>query len=55
MPVAIEGSVEGDVNGANLCTTGTAKRMFEVLGLADFYIPLSSPEAFKKFLEAAKM
>ena len=55
MPVAIEGSVEGDVNGANLCTTGTAKRMFEVLGLADFYIPLYSPDAFKKFLKAAKM
>lgn len=55
MPVAIKGIKESDTNGTNLCSTGTVKRMFTVLGLEDFYIPLYSPEAFKKFLKAAKM
>ena len=55
MPVAIKGIKESDVNGSNICSNGTVKRIFAVLGLEDFYIPLYSPDAFKKFLKAAKM
>lgn len=54
MPVAIKDSREGDLNGSNICINGTVKRIFEVLGLSDFYIPLYSPDAFDKFLKAAK-
>ena len=54
MPVAFKGENEGDINATNICTNGTARRVFEALGLLDYYIPLYSPEAFEKFLIAAK-
>jgi hypothetical protein len=54
MPVAIKGIKESDVNGSNICSNGTAKRMFKALGLEDFYIPLYSENAYEMFINAAK-
>lgn len=54
MPVAFKGENEGDVNATNICSNGTARRMFKALGLLDFFIPLYSENAFEEFVKAAK-
>ena len=53
MPVAFKGENEGDINATNICTNGTVRRIFKVLGLSDFFIPLYSESAFEKFVKAA--
>ena len=52
MPVAVEGTNEGDVNAATLCSGGTCIRMFSCFGLD--MVPIYSEESLAAFLDAVK-
>lgn len=52
MPVAVEGTNEGDFNALTLCTGGTYTRMYQCFGLGGFTVPIFSKDALRVFLEA---
>ena len=52
MPVAVEGTNEGDFNALTLCSGGTYTRMYLCFGLGGFTIPIFSKEALDVFLGA---
>ena len=35
-PIAVKDTVEGDINGANICSTGTLRTMSSTLGISEF-------------------
>ena len=55
MPVAIFYTNEGDINANGICSSGTARFMFEALGLEDIWVPIFSPEGKNVFMSALKL
>jgi len=54
MPAAIFNTDEGDINANSICSTGTVTFMLRALDLEAYKIPLFSPDAYEKFLNAVK-
>jgi len=54
MPVAVEGTNEGDLNALTLCSGGISTRMHCCLGLNGFSVPIFPREAREVFLGAIK-
>lgn len=50
MPVAVEGTNEGDLNALTLCSGGTYSRMYCCFGLNEFIVPVFTKEALDVFL-----
>lgn len=55
MPVAVYYTNEGDINANGICSSGTARLMFEALGLKEHWVPIFSKEGKEIFLSALKM
>lgn len=55
MPVAIFHTNEGDINANGICSSGTARFMFEALGILDHFVPIFSPEGHDIFMSALKL
>lgn len=54
MPVAVEGTDEGDFNALALNSSGTVIRIYACLGLSDYYVPLFEKHALDIFLSSIK-
>ena len=54
MPVAVEGTNEGDFNALALNSSGTFVRIYACLGLSDFFVPPFSENSLEIFLSAIK-
>ena len=55
MPVAILGTNEGDINASVLCSSGTARCLFEAMQIADNWIPIFSEKGQDVFMSSLKL
>ena len=55
MPVAIFHTNEGDINANGICSSGTARLIFEALGIGEHWVPIFSPEGRDIFMSALKL
>ena len=55
MPVAIFHTNEGDVNATGICSSGTARFLFDALGIQKHWVPIFSPQGRDVFMSALKL
>lgn len=50
MPTAVSGSVEGDVNGNNICSSGLVSYIYSALGYSSSFVPIYGEAELASFL-----
>jgi len=55
MPVAIFHTNEGDINANGICSSGTARLLFESLGIEKHWVPIFSPNGREVFMSAVRL